>query len=705
MVGLQQQKNLSEQASRMSTQCPFCSVQCKMEVIEEQAGDRKTFRVLPVYNPASQGRLCIKGVYGHQHALHPDRVLYPMRKVNGEFVRISWPDALELIREQFTQIQQEDGLDALGVYGAATVTNEVAYLLGKFARVALKTKYIDYNGRYCMSAAASAGMKAFGMDRGLTMELTDIPYSQCIILAGTNIAECQPTLIPYFTKAKENGCYIIIIDPRETGTTKLADLHLKVKPGMDAALVNGLLKVIWEEGYSDPSFIAERTKGFEELKEHLSTIDLDDIEEITGIPVEQIQQAARLFGQSKTGMVFTARGVEQHTDGHMIVRNFMNLSLITGKIGKKGSGYGAITGQGNGQGAREQGHKADQLPGYRSIEDPDHRAYIAKVWGVHEKDIPGKGVSAYEMLEKVHQKEITGLFVMCSNPVVSSPNASLVEEGLNNLKFLVVVDLFVSESARMADLILPASSYLENEGTMTNVEGRVTWRPGSRECPGEAKHDWQILCEMARVLGKEKHFSFSSAGEIFNELRVASRGGIADYYGITYDRIKQEDGVYWPCPSLDHPGEGRLFEKTFANPDGKAEIIAVANHFPKEQTDENFPLYLTTGRVMYHYLTGVQTRRSPSLKAREKESFLEIHPNTANKFGIEDAILVKVESRRGSMVVRSKVTESIREDTVFLPMHWGDLQNVNKLTHQELDPVCKMPGFKVCAVRVGPLNK
>jgi len=687
----------------MDTQCPFCSVQCKMQVIEQQTPEMNTYQVIPTDNPTSQGRLCIKGMNAHQHAVTSERVLHPMVKVDGKFVQISWQQALELIKEKFTQIQREDGLNAVGVYGAATLTNEAAYLLGKFARVALRTKYIDYNGRYCMSAAATAGYKAFGMDRGLTNQLSEIPMARCIILAGTNIAECQPTLMPYFTQAKENGSFIIAIDPRETATTRIADLHIKIKPGMDASLVNGMLKVLFKEGYLDHKFISERTKGFHDLSEHLSAIDLEHISEITGVSVEIIQKAARAYGKAETGMIFTARGVEQQTDGYMAVRNFINMALVTGKIGKPGSGYGAITGQGNGQGGREHGQKADQLPGYRLIENPEHRAYVAKVWGIDEQELPGKGVSAYEMFEKVYQQEITGLFLMCSNPLVSSPNANIVEEGLKKLKFLVAVDMFISETARMADLILPASSYLENAGTMTNVEGRVTLRPANRPCPGEVKHDWQILCDVARVMGKEKYFSYSTVEDIFNELRIASRGGIADYYGITYERIQREGGVYWPCPSLDGPGQGRLFEQSFAHADGRAEIVAVENHFPKEQINDQFPLYLTTGRVMAHYLTGVQTRKSHTLAARSFESFVEIHPKTAKKYGIENSTLVKVESRRGSIVVRSKITSDIREDTIFVPMHWGDLQNVNKVTYHELDPTCRMPGFKVCAAKVSPL--
>ncbi len=689
----------------MDTQCPFCSVQCKMQVIEEFDADlRSTYTVLPRPNKASEGRLCIKGMNAYQHALTGERILYPLAKKDGQFVRISWEEAYVLIGRKFGELRGKYGSDTIGVYGGGSLTNESAYLLGKFARVALKTKYIDYNGRFCMSAAASAGNKAFGIDRGLTNQLADIEQASCIILAGTNIAECQPTLMPYFTSAKEKGAYLIAIDPRDTGTTRAADLHLRVKPGMDAALANGMLKVILEEGLIDESFVRQRTKGFEELRAHLEAQDLGQIAELTGVSAELIRKAALAYGRAATGMVFTARGVEQQTDGYMAVRNFLNLVLLTGKIGKPGCGYGAVTGQGNGQGGREHGQKADQLPGYRLIENPEDRAYVAGVWGIDPAELPGKGVSAYEMMEKVHEQEIRALFVMGSNPIVSNPNANFVEEGLRKLDFLVVADMLMSETARLADLILPVTPYLENEGTLTNLEGRVLLREASRPVSGEAKHDWQVLCDIAKLHGKGAYFTFSSAEDIFNELRLASKGGIADYYGITYDRLKKEEGVYWPCPAEEHPGTKRLFEQSFAHADGKAELIAVNNHRPSEQTSNDFPLYLTTGRVLTHYLTGVQTRRSHSLAARDVESFMEIHPMAAKRYRIEDGELVQLESRRGSIYVRSRYSTDIREDTVFVPMHWGDTQCVNKITNQALDPTCRMPGFKVCAVKVSPLR-
>ncbi|QFY80723.1 nitrite reductase [Bacillus subtilis] len=687
------------------TQCPFCSMQCKMQLVEQTIVTRKKYTAIGINNPTTQGRLCMKGMNAHQHALNSSRITRPLLKKNGEFIPVSWEEALNYIKDQVTMIQAEHGHDAMAVYGSASITNEEAYLLGKFARVGLQTKYIDYNGRLCMSAAATAANQTFGADRGLTNPLSDIPHTRVIILAGTNIAECQPTIMPYFEKAKENGAYIIAIDPRETATTKIADLHLKIKPGTDAALANGLVKIIIDEQLINEDFIQSRTNGFEELKQHTDSLDLNDIAEQTCVPLADIRKAAVKFAKETSGMLFTARGIEQQTDGTAAVKGFLNMVLITGKIGKPYSGYGAITGQGNGQGAREHGQKADQLPGYRSIENEQHRAHVAKVWGIHQDDLPRKGVSAYEMMEKINDGDIKGLFLMCSNPAVSSPNANLVKKALSKLTFFVAIDLFISETAKYADVILPASSYLEDEGTMTNVEGRVTLREASRPCPGEAKHDWQIICDLAAALGKGRYFSYTSAEDIFNELREASRGGIADYSGISYGRLRREGGIHWPCPESDHPGIGRLFTESFAHPDQKAALSVIPNEppVPKEKPTADYPLYLTTGRVMSHYLTGVQTRKSAALAARHFESFMEIHPQTAATYNIEDRVLVKIESPRGSITVRSKLSEHIRKDTVFVPIHWADAQNVNDLIGEALDPACKMPGFKVCAVRIRPI--
>ncbi|MCT2537821.1 nitrate reductase [Aquibacillus koreensis] len=689
------------------SQCPFCSMQCKMQLIEQTVVSRKIHKTIGKDNPTSEGRLCVKGINAHQHALHRDRIKQPLMNIDNEFVPISWDTALEVIKEKFTKLQTKHGNHTLSVYGSASITNEEAYLLGKFARVALKTKYIDYNGRLCMGAAATGANQTFGLDRGFTNMIQEIPNTRCIILAGTNIAECQPTIMPYFEKAKENGAYIIAIDPRETATTKFADLHLKNKPGTDVALANGILKVLIENELIDKAFLDSRTEGFDAVEAQIASMDLNEIADVTGVTVDQIKQTALVFGKEESGMIFTARGIEQQTDGTAAVRSFLNILLATGKIGKPNAGYGAVTGQGNGQGAREHGQKADQLPGYRSIENQEHRNYIASVWGVDEEELPRSGVSAYEMFEKIDIGEITGMFIMCSNPIVSNPNANFVKEAIKKLDFLVVADLFMSETAQLADLILPATSYLEDEGTMTNVEGRVMIREASYPIQGEARHDWQIICEIAKVLGKEKYFPFQSAEEVFEEIRVASRGGRADYYGITYDRLRKERGVLWPCPSADEPSVHRLFEKSFAHPDGKAQMVAFSHQseVAKPTPSEKYPLLLTTGRVMSHYLTGEQTRKSPALAARHVEAFIEIHPETAEEYGLKKDTLVKVESEFGWIVVRTKWTDTIRKDTVFVPFHWVETQNVNRLVAGELDPFCKMPGFKVSAVAISPVTE
>ncbi len=702
----------------MQTQCPFCSVQCKITLHPPhsspspisviQTGALATALSMEDWqaeghpNAASQGRLCIKGMNAHQHALNGDRLLYPLIRRDGKLVRASWDEALDLIAARFREAMQQHEPDTIGVYGGGSLTNETAYLLGKFARIGLGTRYIDYNGRFCMSAAASAGTKVFGVDRGLTFRLQDIPLAQCIILAGTNIAECQPTLLPYFHEARANGARIIVLDPRQTGTAAIADLHLQLKPGTDALLALTLLKLIIDNGWTDQAFIAQHTNGYHELAALLDGIELEQTAQQCGIPAAQIVQAAEWYGTAETGMILTARGIEQQTDGHLAVRYLLNLVLATGKIGRPGCGYGAVTGQANGQGGREHGQKADQLPGYRSIENESDRAHVASVWGVEPSEIPGKGVSAYEMLELADQGLLRMLFVMGSNPVVSNPNIPLVRRALEGLDLLVVADLFLSETARMADIVLPVASFLENTGTLTNLEGRVLLREAVMEPPGEARQDWSILHAIAERLGTGHYFHFNSAEAIFNELRLASRGGLADYSGITYDRLRQEEGIYWPCPDESHAGTPTMFQQRFAHEDGKAIFTALPHQYVREQPSTTRPLLLTNGRVLSHYLTGVQTRRSPTLAARELQNFVEIHPATAKRYRLKEGQWAELQSAQGQFIVRCRLSKQIRMDTLFVPMHWGGKQNVNEATPPELDPFCKMPGFKFTPVTIRP---
>ncbi|MCR8629579.1 assimilatory nitrate reductase catalytic subunit NasC [Paenibacillus radicis (ex Xue et al. 2023)] len=698
-----QQAAMARREITTKTECPYCSVQCTMNLHEEKSIMVSRYSVSPnKEDPVTDGRLCVKGLNAHVHAVDEGRLKYPMIREKGKLIKVSWDAALEKIREQLQTLQRKYGNDSIGVYGGGSLTNEECYVLGKFARIALQTKYIDYNGRFCMSAAAGASNLTFGIDRGLSNPLTEVPLAKCIILAGTNIAECQPTIMQYFRKARQEGCKIIVIDPRETATCSIADLHLKVKPGYDAALVNGMLKVILDEGYTDPGFLESRTNGYAELVEHVNKISLSEVAALTGVSPQLIAEAARMYGQAETGMIFTARGVEQHASGVANVRNFLNLVLVTGKIGKPGCGYGAITGQANGQGGREHGQKADQLPGYRLIENPEHRAYIAKVWGVPEEELPRKGVSAYEMMEAIDRGEIKGLIILGSNPIVSNPNSHLVERALKKLKFLLVIDLFESETARLANILLPGSAYLEDEGTMTQLEGRVLVRRALKPLPGKARLDWKIVCDIASVLGKGKYFPYQSAEEIFNELRVASKGGKADYYGMTYSLLEQQHGMFWPCPEEGHPGTPRMFEHRFEHDDGRAQLTPIEHQNPKEVATRKYPYLLTTGRVLQHYLSGVQTRNTSELNSKYPEPLLEIHPDSADEIGLVNGGHAKVTSKRGTIRLKVKFSHKIRPDTVFVAFHWGDDQCINRLTNPALDPTCKMPEFKVCAVQINP---
>ncbi|WP_018132874.1 formate dehydrogenase subunit alpha [Effusibacillus pohliae] len=682
----------------VASHCCFCSMQCALELRVDPVQSKIT-GVQPVREfPVASGRACLKGIAAHEHVRHRERLTVPLIRKNGQFSLATWEEAIDEIAERFASIQKRHGRDAVAVYGGGSLTNEKAYLLGKFARVALGTRNIDYNGRYCMSSAAAAMNKAFGIDRGMTVPLHDIPLARFILIVGANLADCQPTILPYLLQAKKNGAKIVVVDPRATGTAKLADLHVPIRPGTDLALMNGILHVMIEENWIDSDFIENRTIGFEQVKRTVRSYTPERVAQITDVPVEHIRQIARWYGQAETAILYTARGIEQHARGVDNVLSCLNLVLASGKIGRPGCGYGAVTGQANGQGGREHGQKADQLPGYRSIEHPEHRRYIASVWGIDERELPGKGKSAYELFEAMAAGEIKGLFVLASNPVTSSPNSNLVKRAVAALDTLVVVDLFLSETAKMADIVLPGSAWTEDEGTMTNLEGRVILRRAAQRPPGQARADWRILCDLAERLGKGRFFAYDSPQAIFEELRLASKGGKADYSGISYEKIERQKGVFWPCPAEEHPGTERLFAERFAHPHGKAMFHPVECREAGELPDGDYPYRLTTGRLINHYLTGVQTRRTVSLNARCPEPYVEMHPETAAANGIEDGDWVELASRRGTVQYRVKITPSIRPDTLFVPMHWEEERSVNRLTSPELDPESRMPEFKLCAV-------
>jgi assimilatory nitrate reductase catalytic subunit len=418
--------------------------------------------------------------------------------------------------------------------------------------------------------------------------------------------------------------------------------------------------------------------------------------------VAAIEKAARLWGEAKTSFLMHARGIEHQSKGVENVNSCINMVLATGRIGRPDCGYATITGQGNGQGGREHGHKCDQLPGNRDIENPEHRKYICSVWGCTDAELPRKGLSAQEIMNAIHAGEIKGLLCLCFNPLVSLPDSSFTREALEKLEFLVSFDFFLSETAQHADIVFPAALHEEDEGTSTSAEGRVIRLRKAVEPPGEARPDWAIMVELARRLGRGRFFEhFTSPRAIFEELRVASKGGTADYAGITYEKIEANLGIFWPCPTEDHPGTPRLFEGgTFFHPDGRARFIPTPWRPPMETVDAEYPVWLTTGRVVFHYLSGTQTRRIGFLVEQCPHPYVEIHPRMAERCGIREGDAVEVATRRGAIVLPAKVVSTIRPDTVFIPYHWPGPLSANVLTARNLDPVSRIPEFKVSACRL-----
>lgn len=682
-----------------ATHCPYCSLQCGMN-LRPVAGGPVVEVVERTDFPVNRGALCGKGRTAPAVLSSRVRLTGPLVRdaVGGELKPAGWDEALAAIADGLRRTRAVHGPDAVGVFGGGGLTNEKAYALGKFARVVLSTSQIDYNGRFCMSSAAAAHQRAFGLDRGLPFPLEDIARTGCVILVGSNLAETMPPALRFLTELRESGGRLIVIDPRRTRTAEQADLHLAPRPGTDLALALGMLHLVVAGGRVDEEFVRDRTTGWDEARAGVMAHWPELVERLTGVPVPQLREAVEMFCGAPDAMVLTARGPEQQSKGTDTVGAWINLCLATGRAGRPLSGYGCLTGQGNGQGGREHGQKADQLPGYRKLTDPAARRHVAQVWGVDPDSLPGPGRSAYELLDSLG-RDVRSLLVMGSNPVVSAPHASHVEERLRSLDFLAVADVVLSETAALADVVLPVTQWAEETGTTTSLEGRVLLRQQAVTAPDGVRSDLEVLHGLAALLGHGKGFP-TDPEEVFDELRRASAGGPADYAGITYGRIAAENGVFWPCPDEQHAGTPRLFLDRFATDDGRARFVPVTHRPAAEETDREYPVVLTTGRVVAQYQSGAQTRRVDELNAAAPGPFVELHPRLAERIGVAEGDPVAVTSRRGRTVAPARITGAIRQDTVFMPFHWAGEGRANTLTNPALDPVSRMPEFKVCAVRV-----
>jgi assimilatory nitrate reductase catalytic subunit len=710
------------------THCPYCALQCATTLTA--TGASPPVAVSGRDFPTNRGGLCRKGWTAPEVLAAPDRLTTPLvRGDDGELHPTSWDDALDLVAATVRELQATHGREAIAVFGGGGLTNEKAYALGKFARAVLRTPNIDYNGRFCMSSAAAAGMRAFGLDRGLPFPLADLGGADAVLLAGSNLAETMPPALAHLRRARENGG-VVVVDPRRSATAAFAEttggLHLQPTPGTDLALLLGLLHVVLHEGLADDAYVAERTTGFDAVRRAANAWWPERTERVTGVPAGLVRGAARRLAAASPSRggagayVLTGRGAEQHANGTDTVTAAIDLALALGLPGRVGSGYGCVTGQGNGQGGREHGQKADQLPGYRRIDDPAARVHVAGVWGMDPDDLPGPGRSAVELIAALGRPGgPRAMFVHGSNLVVSAPDATSVEARLRSLDLLVVCDVVPSETAMLADVVLPVTQWAEEEGTLTSLEGRVIRRRRALDPPPGVRDELEVLAELAERLGAPGAVE-PKAEAVFEELRAASAGGAADYSGISYARLDAGEELFWPCPANGsgtgsetgagsgaavaepHPGTPHMFLDRFATPDGRARFVAVDHRPPADDLRDDAPVYLVTGRVLEHYQSGAQTRRVPELTAASAEPFVQLHPDLAARVGVAEGEPVRVTSRRGTAVARAVLSDSMRQDTVFMPFHWAGPGSANLLTNDALDPTSRMPEFKVCAVSLEP---
>ena len=689
--------------------CPYCGVGCGL------LAGVKNGKVVKVKgdpdHPSSLGDLCAKAVYLPDTITTADRLLYPqMRRCqDGPFTRVSWEVALKSTAKKFRYIIDEHGPDAVAFYGSGQLTTEEYYVANKLAKGFIGTNNFDTNSRLCMASAVTGYKTSLGSD-GPPASYSDIDLAHCFFLVGTNTADCHPVTFKRIKRRKMQDpeqVRIIVVDPRRTETADFADLHLPIRPGTDIALLHSMLHVLIREKMVDWDFIAKHTLDFEKVEAVVRRYPPEAAAKICGIDAPSIIEAALIFGQSHGVLTLWSMGVNQSTVGVHKNNAIHNLHLATGKIGKPGSGPFSLTGQPNAMGGREVGGLAHLLPGYRSITDPAHREEVARFWGVPPEQIsPEPGLSALDLFEAMVRGKVRAVWILCTNPAVSAPNTDFIEKALRQAELVVVQDAYhPTGTTQFAHVLFPAAQWPEKVGVMTNSERRITYLPRIVEPPGEALPDWKILSLFAQEMGFTDAFSYECAEEIFDEFVQLTKGRLCDYSGISYERLKNEGPLQWPCPNHTHPGTTRLYSDSyFPTPDGRANFIQVEHQEPFEAVDKDYPLVLTTGRVKNHWHTMTRTGKVQSLLKSCREPFLQMNPVDAKRWEIRDADFVEIVSRRGKAMVQVQVTEEIKPGTSFMPFHWGRqfgfYKAANNLTVTARDPVSLQPELKACAVRV-----
>ncbi len=670
--------------SRTQTTCAYCGVGCQMSLLTK---DGKVVGVEPVEGPANVGLLCVKGKFGYNFINHPDRLKTPLIKKNGKFVEASWDEALTLIAGKVKTAKDTYGPDALAGLSSARVSNEENYLFQKMVRTVFGTNQVDHCARLC-HASTVAGLATTLGSGAMTNSIAEVADCDLVFVTGSNTTETHPVIGARIRQAKQKGATIIVAEPRRIDLSKDADVFLQTTPGTNVALFNGMMNVILAEGLENKEFIAERTENFDALVEIITRYTPEKVAEICGINADDLKKAARMYAKADKASIIYSMGVTQHSTGVDGVMGTSNLALLCGHMGKESSGVNPLRGQNNVQGSCDMGCLPGDLPGYQKTANPDVIAKFEKAWGVKLSDKPGLTVT--EIVDKAGKGDIKVLYIMGENPMLSDPDLNHVQEALEKTEFLVVQDIFLTETAVLADVVLPAASFAEKEGTFTSTERRVQLLRKAIEPPGQAKADWEILVAVMDKLGYSK--SYRNAGEIMDEAASVTPA----YGGISYARL-ENGGLQWPCPTPEHPGTRYLHKGTFSRGKG---LFKPAEYIPSaELPDAEYPFILSTGRILYHYHTKTMTGKVDGLNNLFPGSFIEINPAAAGKIGVKDGDKVKVVSRRGEVLTIAKVTDKVEENVLFMPFHFAD-GAANRLTNKALDPVAKIPEFKVCAATI-----
>jgi len=669
------------------TTCPFCGCGCNFYLI---VVDGKVTGIAPCFTDrVSSGKLCVKGWRTHEFIGSEDRLTKPLVRKNGQLKQTSWDEALDFVAERLSGIKSDAGQDAIGMLSSAKCTNEENFLFQKFARAVVGTNNVDHCARLCHASTVAGLAAAFGSG-AMTNSIPEVAETDCILITGSNTIEQHPLIGSRVLEAKERGATLIVIDPRETLLSAQADFFLRQKPGTDVMCLNGFMNIIIEEGLAEVSFIKERTEGFEDLKKTVAGYMPEKVEEITGIPAEKLKEAARAYAKADSAMILYSMGITQHSSGTDNVKSVANLAMLTGNVGKAKSGVNPLRGQNNVQGACDMGALPNVYSGYQKVADSAAREKFEKEW---KTSLPAEaGLTVVEMMNAAEKGELKAMYIMGENPMVSDPDINHVRRALEKLQLLVVQDIFLSETAQLADVVLPGACFAEKEGTFTNTDRTILRVRKAVEPVGEALADWRIICNLAQRLDSNG-WNYNSSEEIMSEIAQLT----PSYGGICYERLDRGETLAWPCPTKESPGTKFLHEGKFAR--GLGRFHNVEYRPPVEEPDEQFPLILTTGRTMFHYHTGTMTRRIDLLNHEVPTGYLEINPADAGRLGIPDGEKVKVRSRRGEIEISAQVSERVPAGTVFIPFHFAECA-ANVLTNPALDPDSKIPELKVCAVSV-----